>query len=106
MFPTSSSCSHQGIYRRPTMPTASDLMVEIVSPNDSASDLVDKVEFYLQNGVRSVWIVDPSRRRIDIYKPGRGRRRDHPRRELSRPKHPVGRPFAAGFPGEDLEDRR
>jgi len=54
---------------------ASDLMIEIVSPSDSASDLVDKVEFYIQNGVKSVWVVDRRKQRVDIYKPGRPARR-------------------------------
>jgi Uma2 family endonuclease len=59
----------------PEYDRASDLMIEIVSPSDSASDLVDKVEFYIQNGVKSVWVVDPRKQRVDIYKPGRPARR-------------------------------
>jgi Uma2 family endonuclease len=50
---------------------ASDVMIEIVSPSQSASRLTAKVEFYLQNGAGSVWVVDPEERRIDIYAPGR-----------------------------------
>jgi Uma2 family endonuclease len=50
---------------------ASDVMIEIVSPSESASRLTAKVEFYLQNGARSVWVVDPEQRRIELYAPGR-----------------------------------
>jgi Uma2 family endonuclease len=50
---------------------ASDLMIEIVSPSESASCLTAKVEFYLQNGAGSVWVVDPVERRIDVYAPGK-----------------------------------
>lgn len=50
---------------------ASDVMIEIVSPSESASRLTAKVEFYLQNGAGSVWVVDPEERRVDIYPPGK-----------------------------------
>jgi len=51
--------------------SASDIMIEIVSPNDKPLDLIDKVEFYLRNGVQSVWIIDPETKQVDIQKPGR-----------------------------------
>lgn len=47
---------------------ASDIMIEIVSPNQGA-ELADKVEFYLRNGARRVWVVDPQRKRVGIYSP-------------------------------------
>jgi Uma2 family endonuclease len=50
---------------------ASDVMIEIVSPSESASRLTAKVEFYLQNGAGSVWVVDPEERRIDVYAPAK-----------------------------------
>ena len=50
---------------------ASDVMIEIVSLSESASRLTAKVEFYLQNGAGSVWVVDPEERRIDVYAPGK-----------------------------------
>src|SRR5712692_1367798 len=50
---------------------ASDVMIEIVSPSESAARLTAKVEFYLQNGAKSVWVVDPPTRRIDVYAPGK-----------------------------------
>ena len=50
---------------------ASDVMIEIVSPSESASRLTAKVEFYLQNGTGSVWVVDPQERRVDVYSPGK-----------------------------------
>jgi len=53
---------------------ASDVMIEIVSPSESAARLTAKVEFYLQNGARSVWVVDPPTRRIDVYAPGKSMR--------------------------------
>jgi Uma2 family endonuclease len=50
---------------------ASDVMIEIVSPSELAPRLTAKVEFYLQNGAKSVWVVDPRERRIDVYAPGK-----------------------------------
>jgi Uma2 family endonuclease len=50
---------------------ASDIMIEIVSPSESASRLTAKVEFYLRNGAQSVWVVDPEARHIDVYAPDR-----------------------------------
>ena len=49
-------------------------MIEIVSPSESAARLTAKVEFYLQNGARSVWVVDPPTWRIDVYAPGKSMR--------------------------------
>jgi Uma2 family endonuclease len=50
--------------------SASDIMIEIVSPGDSHLEVTDKVEFYLRHGVKSVWLIDPRTRRVSIYKPG------------------------------------
>ncbi len=46
-------------------------MIEIVSLSESASRLTAKVEFDLRNGAKSVWIVDPEERRVDLYAPDR-----------------------------------
>src|SRR5882724_9935172 len=53
---------------------ASDVMIEIVSPSESAARLTAKVQFYLHNGARSVWVVDPETQRIDVYAPGKSMR--------------------------------
>lgn len=50
--------------------SAPDLAVEIVSPSQSPAELIDKVEFYLENGVKRVWVIDPPTRRVMTY--GRG----------------------------------
>jgi Uma2 family endonuclease len=43
------------------------LVVEILSPNDRADQVNDKLTDYLDNGVELVWIVDPSCRTITVY---------------------------------------
>jgi Uma2 family endonuclease len=45
-----------------------DLAVEVVSPNDLASELNLKIEEYLRAGVGLVWVVDPEIRTVDIYR--------------------------------------
>lgn len=47
---------------------ASDIMIEIASPRQGA-ELAEKVEFYLYNGARRVWVADPQRKCVDIYSP-------------------------------------
>jgi Uma2 family endonuclease len=46
-----------------------DFVIEIISPNDTLSDVDEKVDAYLADGVRLIWLVDPQRRKITIYTP-------------------------------------
>ena len=46
---------------------APDLAVEIVSPNDTYTEVTEKVEEYLRAGVRLVWVVDPKSRTVTLY---------------------------------------
>jgi len=45
-----------------------DLIVEVVSPGDSAYDLDRKVAEYLGAGVRLVWVVHPLPRTASVYR--------------------------------------
>ena len=45
------------------------LVVEIWSPTQGSQELMDKVEAYLQSGVKSCWVVNPPQRAITIYTP-------------------------------------
>jgi Uma2 family endonuclease len=47
-----------------------DLAVEIVSPSNTAREIMRKVLEYLTAGTRIVWVVDPSTRSVTVY-PGR-----------------------------------
>ncbi|QDU26090.1 hypothetical protein ETAA8_11640 [Anatilimnocola aggregata] len=50
-----------------------DLAVEVISPNDLAAEVFEKVNFYLTAGVRLVWVIDPAARKASVYHPdGRG----------------------------------
>jgi Uma2 family endonuclease len=48
-----------------------DLAVEVVSPTDEFSEVVEKVTDYLEAGVPLVWVVDPTRRELYVYRPHR-----------------------------------
>ena len=53
------------------LPIAPDLVIEIVSENDRAADLLLKVSQYLAAGVRAVWLFYPNTRLAYRYLPGR-----------------------------------
>lgn len=44
-----------------------DLAVEVMSPDDRISDVLMKVRFYLENGVRLVWLIDPATRTVTAW---------------------------------------
>jgi Uma2 family endonuclease len=44
-----------------------DLVIEVVSPNDQYSDIDAKVDLYLADGVRIVWVIDPQRRKVHVH---------------------------------------
>jgi len=46
-----------------------DLAVEVLSPNDRPSEVHDKVNDWLQAGVRLVWVIDPATRTAMLYRP-------------------------------------
>jgi Uma2 family endonuclease len=50
------------------VPFAPDLAIEIVSPNDSAEKLADKIRAYFAAGVLQVWTVSPEIEGISIYR--------------------------------------
>ena len=46
-----------------------DLVVEVVSPGDSAREVMDKALMWLSYGTRLVWAVNPASRTVDVYRP-------------------------------------
>jgi Uma2 family endonuclease len=47
-----------------------DLVVEVVSPSDRASEVASKAAMWLDAGVRLVWVVDPQARLAAVHHPG------------------------------------
>ncbi len=58
--------SQRGFFRG-----APDLAVEVRSPSQSAREMDTKANGYLAAGTRLVWIVDPARRTVTVYRPDR-----------------------------------
>ena len=55
---------HQGCF-----PTAPDLAVEVVSPQDRPLDVREKIEDWLEGGTRLVWVVQRVQRTVTVYRP-------------------------------------
>lgn len=49
-------------------PGAPDLAVEVLSPDDRASEVLAKVQDWLGAGCRRVWVVDPRTRTVTVYR--------------------------------------
>lgn len=47
-----------------------DLVVEVVSPTDKYSDIDARVERYLEDGVKVVWVTDPQQRKAAVHRAG------------------------------------
>ena len=47
---------------------APDLAVEVVSPGDTYSEVEEKVEDWLEAGARAVWVLNPKRRSVSVYR--------------------------------------
>jgi len=46
-----------------------DFVAEVVSPNDTFSKIDEKVDAYLADGVRLIWVIDPQRRKAFVFTP-------------------------------------
>jgi len=51
-------------------PGAPDLAVEILSPSDRFTAVIEKVYDYLNAGSRLVWVIDPRGRSAAVFRPG------------------------------------
>jgi Uma2 family endonuclease len=54
--------------KRGFLDVAPDLVVEVLSPRDSASELTQKLREYFEAGVRLVWVADPEARAVLAYR--------------------------------------
>ena len=51
------------------LPLCPDFAIELRSANDSLSGIQDKMQEYIDNGLRLGWLIDPKRREVEIYRP-------------------------------------
>jgi Uma2 family endonuclease len=47
---------------------APELVVEVLSPDDSWGELMDKLEEYFAIGVKVVWVADPRKKRVYVHR--------------------------------------
>lgn len=47
---------------------APDLMVEIVSPEQSVYVLIEKLAWCMQNGVQLAWLIDPDAEEVTVFR--------------------------------------
>ena len=44
-----------------------DFVVEIISPTDKYTDVLEKIDAYLSDGVALIWIVEPKQKTVAVY---------------------------------------
>ena len=59
-----------GIPEEGWVPFIPTLVVEVVSPNDLDSEVMDKVEDYSEAGIPRIWVIRPKRRTVTVYRTG------------------------------------
>lgn len=79
------------------LPVCPYFAVEVLSPTDSLPKLQEKMQEYLDNGTKLAWLIDPYRKHLHVYRPGR------PVEILDKPASLSGDPDLPGFIA-DLDD--
>jgi len=77
--------------RRGPIEVHPDFAIEVLSPDDRADRVQNKVQFYLRSGVSVVWVVDPDYETITVYRP------DGPPREFRGEETVAAEPVLRGF---------
>jgi Uma2 family endonuclease len=57
--------------RKKFIPLAPDFVIELRSETDRLPKLQEKMEEYRDNGVRLGWLINPQKKQVEIYRPGR-----------------------------------
>jgi Uma2 family endonuclease len=74
----------KGIDTRETyMPIPPDLAVEVISPNDLATELAMRIEEYLNNGFPLVWVVAPATKTVTTHRADGSVSRLHAKDEIT-----------------------
>ena len=66
-FVCQASVERQGIVRG-YWEGAPDLVVEVISPGDTYAEVAEKVEEWLTAGCRMVWVINPRRETVEVYR--------------------------------------
>ncbi len=73
-----------------------EVAVEVLSPEDRAADVQDRIDDYLRFGIPVVWLIDPERKRAWIHTPEGAR--EALDRVLRNPAGDLEVPLSAVFP--------
>ena len=57
--------------RESLAPVCPDFVAELLSPSDDLNEIRAKMAEYVANGARLGWLLDPFRRAVEVYRPGR-----------------------------------
>ncbi|NMG19377.1 Uma2 family endonuclease [Brasilonema bromeliae] len=72
-------------------PIAPDFVLELMSPSDSLSDTITKMQEYMDAGVKLGWLMERMTRRVEIYRQGQ------PKEVLESPTSLSGEEVLPGF---------
>jgi Uma2 family endonuclease len=72
-------------------PICPDFIIELRSPKDSLTELKQKMEQWIANGVQQGWLIDPENKTVYVYRPG------EQREVLTHPTSVQGNGVMAGF---------
>ena len=60
-------------------PIAPDFVLELMSKTDSLKDTQEKMQEYMDNGVKLGWLINPEKKQVEIYRQGQEKEvLDHP----------------------------
>ena len=57
--------------RKTFAPVCPEFVIEVRSESDSLRELQAKMQMWIANGAEVAWLVDPSRKAVEVYRPGR-----------------------------------
>ena len=72
-------------------PIAPDFVIELRSSSDNLKPLQEKMQEYIDNGVKLAWLIDRKQRKVFIYRPGQAVE------ELDNPQTLTGEDLLPGF---------
>ena len=52
-------------------PIAPDFVLELMSPTDSLQETQNKMQEYMENGVKLGWLINPKTQQVEIYRLGK-----------------------------------
>ncbi|MGK7921566.1 MAG: Uma2 family endonuclease [Trichodesmium sp.] len=53
------------------LPLCPDFLIELMSPSDSLSETREKMQEYLENGMRLGWLINRKNRQVEVYRVGK-----------------------------------